>query len=107
MPASMEVPGYPYPAYPTPARPKVDNPGRKYPFASEAITTGIREATLTGQPYPIKGWMVYATNLLNAMPNQQETMINLVKIMNERRGYRVRRVEADATGEETVAEDKE
>ncbi|RPJ83995.1 MAG: nitrate reductase, partial [Acidobacteria bacterium] len=56
-PAQMSVPGYPYPAYPTPARGKVDNPGGKYPFASEAITTGIREATVTGQPYPVKGWM--------------------------------------------------
>jgi thiosulfate reductase / polysulfide reductase chain A len=73
-PAQMSVPGYPYPAYPKPARAKVDNPGGKYPFASEAITTGIREATLTGQPYPVKGWMVYATNLLNAMPNQAETI---------------------------------
>ena len=51
-----------------PARGKVDNPDGKYPFATEAITTGIREATLTGQPYPVKGWMVYATNLLHAMP---------------------------------------
>ncbi len=73
-PAQMDVPGYPYPAYPTPARGKVDNPGGRYPFATEAITTGIREATITGQPYPIKGWMVYATNLLHAMPNQEETI---------------------------------
>jgi thiosulfate reductase/polysulfide reductase chain A len=70
-PAQMDVPGYPYPAYPTPARGKVDNPGGKYPFA---ITTGIRDATIAGQPYPIKGWMVYATNLLHAMPNQEETI---------------------------------
>ena len=40
----------------------------------EAITTGIREATITGQPYPIKGWFVYATNLIHAMPNQAETI---------------------------------
>ncbi len=73
-PAQMDVPGYPYPAYPKPVRGKVDNPGGKYPFATEPITTGIREATITGQPYPIKGWMVYATNLLHAMPNQEETI---------------------------------
>jgi thiosulfate reductase/polysulfide reductase chain A len=52
----------------------VDNPNGKYPFALEAITNGIREATITGQPYPVKGWVVYATNLLNAMPEQQETI---------------------------------
>lgn len=73
-PSSMDVPAYPYPAYPKPKQAKVDNPNHRYPFANEAITTGIREATITGKPYPIKGWMVYATNLLNALPNQAETI---------------------------------
>ncbi len=73
-PVSMDVPSYPYPLYPKPDRPKADNPGGKYPFAHETITTGIREATLTGQPYPVKGWLVYATNLLHALPNEQETI---------------------------------
>ncbi len=73
-PASMEVPGYPYPPYPKPTRAKVDNPDHKYPFASEAITTGIRAATITGQPYPIKGWLAYATNLIQAMPDQAATI---------------------------------
>ena len=73
-PSSMDVPGYPYPPYPHSERGKVDNPGHKYPFASETITTGIRAATLTGQPYPVKGWLVYATNLLQALPSQDETI---------------------------------
>jgi thiosulfate reductase / polysulfide reductase chain A len=73
-PDSMDVPGYPYPEYPKPARGKVDNPGHRYPFASETITNGIRDATLTGEPYPIKGWLVYATNLLQALPGQDETI---------------------------------
>jgi thiosulfate reductase/polysulfide reductase chain A len=73
-PASMDVPGYPYPAYPHSERGRADNPGRRYPFADTAITTGLRDATLTGVPYPIKGWMVYATNLLQAMPNEAETI---------------------------------
>jgi thiosulfate reductase/polysulfide reductase chain A len=72
-PVNMDVPGYPYPAYPTPTKDKVDNPNKKYPFAHEAITTGIREATLTGNPYPIKGWFVYATNLIQALPNEEIT----------------------------------
>ena len=73
-PSSMDVPSYPYPPYPDSARGKVDNPDHRYPFASEAITTGIRAATLTGQPYPVKGWLVYATNLIHAMPNEAETI---------------------------------
>ncbi len=74
VPASMELPDYPHPPYPKPTRPKVDNPGKRYPFAHETITTGIREATITGKPYPVKGWMVYATNLLHALPNEAETI---------------------------------
>ena len=74
MPSSMELAAYPRPPYPKPARPPADNPGRKFPFAHEAISTGLREATITGTPYPVKAWMVYATNLLNALPNQAETI---------------------------------
>jgi thiosulfate reductase/polysulfide reductase chain A len=73
-PVSLDVPGYPYPPYPKPARGKADNPGRKYPFALETLTTGIREATITGEPYPVKGWLVYATNLVHALPNEAETL---------------------------------
>jgi thiosulfate reductase/polysulfide reductase chain A len=79
-PSSMDVPDYPYPPYPASARGKVDNPGHRFPFASEAITTGIRDATLTGEPYPIKGWLVYATNLIHAMPNEAETIRAIEKL---------------------------
>ncbi len=73
-PGSMDVPGYPYPPYPKPVKGRADKSGAKHPFASEAITTGIRDATLTGQPYPVKGWITYATNLMMAMPNEPETV---------------------------------
>lgn len=73
-PTSMDLPPYPYPEYPKPEREKVDNPSNKYPFAIETITTGIRDATITGYPYPIKGWFVYATNLIHALPNKEETI---------------------------------
>lgn len=73
-PVSMDVPGYPYPEYPKSAKGKVDNPDHKYPFAHETITTGIREGTISGKPYPVKGWFVYATNLLHALPNEEETI---------------------------------
>jgi thiosulfate reductase/polysulfide reductase chain A len=50
-----------------------------YPLASKAgltigVTTVVREATITGKPYPIKGWIVMGTNILKAMPNEKETM---------------------------------
>ncbi len=74
VPAAPEVPAYPLPDFPKPQRPALDNPEQKHPFASESITTGIREATLSGKPYPIKGWMVYGTNLIDALPNIDETV---------------------------------
>jgi len=73
-PSGMDVPGYPYPDYPVPSRPKADNPDHKYPFADGTLSNGIRDATISGKPYPIKGWMVYATNLIEALPNQEETI---------------------------------
>lgn len=73
-PVSMDVPGYPYPKYPHSDKPKVDNPDNKYPFAHEVNTNGIRKATISGEPYPVKGWFVYATNLIHALPDEQETI---------------------------------
>jgi thiosulfate reductase/polysulfide reductase chain A len=50
-----------------------------YPLASKAgltmgVTTVVRQATLTGKPYPVKGWFVMGTNLVKAMPNEKETL---------------------------------
>ena len=74
VPAQMDLPAYPHPPYPKPGKPDVDNPNSKYPFADETISTGVRDATLSGKPYPVKGWLVYATNLMYSLPNQAETI---------------------------------
>ncbi|HEX5640397.1 MAG TPA: molybdopterin-dependent oxidoreductase, partial [Burkholderiaceae bacterium] len=67
----IKVAGYPLPKYPTSDKPFADNPnGERYPFADEQVTTGIREATITGKPYPIKGWFVYSSNIIQALPNR-------------------------------------
>jgi thiosulfate reductase/polysulfide reductase chain A len=90
-PGRPSVPRYPYPPYPKPERGMVDNPirpeladalepegeldlRRRYPFATEPLTNGVRDATITGEPYPVKGWLVYATNLIKTLPNQDETI---------------------------------
>ena len=73
-PSSMDVPEYPYPPYPKSERGHADNPDHRFPFASGSLTNGIRDATITGKPCPIKGWMVYATNLIQSMPNAKETI---------------------------------
>lgn len=74
-PNQYEVPPYQYLPYPKTVRDSVDNPDNKYPFTfGSSVSTGIRDATLSGKPYPIKGWLVYATNLTQSLPNQQETI---------------------------------
>jgi thiosulfate reductase/polysulfide reductase chain A len=72
---SIKTASYPLPKYPESDKPLADNPnGEKYPFADEPITTGIRAATITGEPYPVKGWFVYSSNILQALPNRAETL---------------------------------
>ncbi len=78
--AGMKVAGYPFPKYPEGGKPKADNPDGKWPFADEEVTTGLREATITGKPYPIKGWVVYASNLIQTLPNEKETVEAISKL---------------------------
>ncbi|HSB19314.1 MAG TPA: molybdopterin-dependent oxidoreductase [Anaeromyxobacteraceae bacterium] len=67
------VPDFPAPDFPDlPA--DVDRAARSFPFEQEVTTNGIRTATRTGKPYPVKGWFVHGTNLVQAMPNRRETL---------------------------------
>jgi thiosulfate reductase / polysulfide reductase chain A len=71
----VQLASYPLPKYPSSDKPAADNPNyERYPFAYEAVTTGIRETTLTGKPYPIKAWWVYSSDIIHAFPNQAETL---------------------------------
>jgi len=80
-PYKVSIPSYPYPKYPKSEKGAADNPNHKYPFAEgEKLSTGLRDATLSGIPYPIKGWFVYATNLTQALPNTQETIDAIQKL---------------------------
>ncbi len=74
VPSKVEIPAYPYPPYPEPKQETADNPGNKYPFNTELISTGLRDATISGKPYPIKGWFVYATNLMYSLPSHADTI---------------------------------
>ena len=82
MPTAMSVPGYPKPAFPKPTRARVDSAKTGYPFADEGegVSTSLRQATLTGKPYPIKSWFVYASDPLHVFPNQKETLQALDKL---------------------------
>jgi thiosulfate reductase/polysulfide reductase chain A len=71
----MKIAPFPLPKYPEHTKPRADGADAvQYPFADEGITTSIRDATLSGKPYPIKGWFVYSANLMQALPNEQETI---------------------------------
>lgn len=67
-PTLKDFPAPDFPAFP----PSVD--ASRFPFAQEVTTNGIRSATLSGKPYPVKAWFVYATNLIQSMPNVKETL---------------------------------
>jgi thiosulfate reductase/polysulfide reductase chain A len=68
-PSVKDFPGPDFPELP----PSVDSAAGRFPFAQEVTTNGIRDATRSGAPYPIKGWFVHGTNLLQSLPNVHET----------------------------------
>ena len=78
-PAAPTLADFPSPDFPD-LPPNVDQAARRFPFAKECSTTGIRETTRTGKPYPIKAWYVHATNLLQCMPNVKETLEAIEKL---------------------------
>ncbi len=79
IPASMPVPKYPCPDYAAPPKTAQDHPdGTVYPFADEVLSHGVCDATVPGKIMtsgcPIKGWIVYGTNLIQALPQRQQVI---------------------------------
>jgi len=74
--SKMSVPKYPYTKYEHTPRPKVDRPQESlYPLADSTLASGLCDATIPGKtPYPLKGWLVYGTNLIQTLPAPQQTM---------------------------------
>jgi thiosulfate reductase/polysulfide reductase chain A len=75
----VAVADFPTPDFPD-LPPNVDRRAGRFPFAHEVTTNGIRDATRTGAPHPIKGWFVHGTNLIQAMPNVAETVEAIRKL---------------------------
>ncbi|MCA9668661.1 MAG: molybdopterin-dependent oxidoreductase [Myxococcales bacterium] len=81
LPTSMEVPGDKYPkSARKPHRPRADRLPGKHPLAGAALASGLCDATVTAKPYPIKGWMVYGTNLMQALPDPRHTRAAIEKL---------------------------
>lgn len=76
LPTSFPRGGFRLPPFPAPKRERADGAGGKYPLASEeqGVTNGLVEATLTGEPYPIKAWILYGQNVLESIPQRERTL---------------------------------
>jgi thiosulfate reductase / polysulfide reductase chain A len=73
-PSGTKVPAYPgLPDYPA-KNDELAKLDAAYPFAGLQTTTSIKEATVSGKPYPIKAWFIYGSNLLKTMTDKQETI---------------------------------
>ncbi|MCL4808740.1 MAG: molybdopterin-dependent oxidoreductase, partial [Thermoanaerobaculia bacterium] len=76
VPAEMKVPKYPVPEYAEKPKTTQDAPdGVVYPFAEEVLSHGVCDATVPGRIMtkgcPVKGWIVYGSNLLQALPQRK------------------------------------
>lgn len=72
------LPGLEGKAYPKPARPSLT--GGPYPFSKTQLVIEVRNATITGEPYPVKGWFVAGTNLMKSIPDQRKTREAIEKL---------------------------
>ncbi len=59
-----------------PAAERVDQIEKNFPLAAVGDGTylKLRENVLAGQPYPVKGWMVYKQDPLSGLPDQGKTL---------------------------------
>jgi len=76
LPSAMELPKYPYTKYRYKPKTPPDMPkGRVYPLADEVLAHGLCLASIPGTAaYDLKGWIVYGTNLIHSLPDQNTTL---------------------------------
>ncbi len=76
-PEKVHLPNYPYPPYPKPKRSWRDAfPKDKYKLVTEVLSSGICYASIPNpdMDYRMHGWIVYGTNLMASLPEQQKTL---------------------------------
>jgi thiosulfate reductase/polysulfide reductase chain A len=77
LPTKIKQGRIPLPPFPESERGRADGAGTKYPLATEesqGLTQGLVQATKNATPYPIKGWVVYGQNILESIPQRQNTL---------------------------------
>ncbi|MBT3345025.1 MAG: molybdopterin-dependent oxidoreductase [Gemmatimonadetes bacterium] len=74
LPSKMSLPSFPYTKYAYEPKTKNDRPPSLYPLADETLASGLCDATIPGKtPDQLHAWLVYGTNLLQALPNPEQT----------------------------------
>lgn len=70
IPQALSLPSYPYTKYAYHPKAPPDAPKNSvYPLADEVLASGLCMASIPGTAaYDVKGWLVYGTNLIQALP---------------------------------------
>jgi thiosulfate reductase/polysulfide reductase chain A len=76
LPTPLPRGSFELPEFPESAKGRADGAGTRFPLGSEelGITNGLVDATLSGQPYPIKAWIVHGQNVLQSIPQPERTL---------------------------------
>lgn len=82
LPTPVERGSFDLPDFPDAARGRADGAGTRFPLAIEelGVTNGLIDATISGEPYPIKGWIIYGQNVLQSIPQPARTIEALRKL---------------------------
>ncbi len=82
LPTPVERGTFDLPDFPEPERGRADGAGGRFPLAPEemGVTNGLIDATLSGDPYPIKAWIVYGQNMLESIPQPARTIEAIGKL---------------------------
>ncbi len=74
--AKIQLGEYLFLPWDDPTAPRVDEIQKNFPLAAvgDGAYLKLRENVLAGQPYPVKGWMIYKQDPMNALPEQSKTL---------------------------------
>ncbi len=75
-PARKALPAYPLPPFPAIQKQWQDLFPGQYSLASGVVSNALIDASIpeNNPAYPVKGWIVNGTNLINTIPNQANTL---------------------------------
>ncbi|MBX2840396.1 MAG: molybdopterin-dependent oxidoreductase [Flammeovirgaceae bacterium] len=75
-PEKVSLPEFPHPPFPKPEKTWKDSFPDQFNLAYEVLSSGICEASIPSpeRDCSFKGWIVNGTNLIQTLPNQQQTL---------------------------------